>query len=62
MTHPVFQLITPTGGHRVQLSGFTNDLTNFLGFPAAGAIIPNLLGWEPIDIQKWTQIGPIFDL
>jgi hypothetical protein len=34
------------------MSGFTNDLTNFQVFPALGAMIPNFLGWEPIDIQN----------
>ena len=52
MTHPVFELITPPGGPWAHMSGFTNDLTNFQGFPALGAMIPNFLGWEPIDIQK----------
>ena len=35
-----------------RMSGFTNDLTNFGGFPALGAIIPNYLGWELVDIQN----------
>jgi hypothetical protein len=28
------------------MSEFANDLTNFWGFPALGAIIVNYLGWE----------------
>ena len=52
MAHPVFELITPPGGPWARMFGFTNDLTNFLGFPALGAIIPNFLGWETIDIQN----------
>ena len=54
--HPIFELITPTGGPRARMSGFTNDLTYFLGFPSLGAIIPNFLGWEHIDIQNLNHI------
>ena len=35
------------------MSGFTNDLINYWGFPALGAKIPNLLDWEPIEIQNY---------
>ena len=28
-------------GSQARMSGFTNDLTNFWGFPVLGAVIPN---------------------
>ena len=51
MTHPVFELITPPGGPRAHMSGFTNDLTNFQGFPALGAKIPIFWAGSPVTFK-----------
>ena len=46
---------TPRGSP-ARMLGFTNDLTNFQGFPASGAIILNFLGCQKWDVRNYQWI------